>query len=90
MEGRIIKNISNDYVVSVNDTLYNCKARGKFRKDNITPLVGDIVEIDADNSYIIDIKKRNKIIKFLNNDIQTIITTKDVVDISEVHQIKIH
>ena len=58
MEGRIIKNISNDYVVSVNDTLYNCKARGKFRKDNITPLVGDIVEIDADNSYIIDIKKR--------------------------------
>ena len=31
----------------------------------------------------IDIKKRNKIIKYLNNDIQTIITTTDVVDISE-------
>ena len=58
MEGRIIKNISNDYLVSVNDELYNCKARGKFRKDNIIPLVGDIVEIDADNSYILDIKKR--------------------------------
>ena len=31
----------------------------------------------------IDIRKRNKIIKFLNNDIQTIITTTDLVDISE-------
>lgn len=30
----------------------------------------------------IDIKKRNKIIKYLNNDIQTIITTTDTVDIS--------
>ena len=35
MEGRIIKNISNDYVVSVANKLYTCKARGKFRKDNI-------------------------------------------------------
>ena len=31
----------------------------------------------------IDIKKRNKIIKYLNSDIQTIITTTDIVDISE-------
>ena len=58
MEGRIIKNISNDYVVRADEKLYNCKARGKFRKDNITPLVGDIVEIDVDNSYILDIKTR--------------------------------
>jgi len=58
MEGIIIKNISNDYVVKVNDKLYTCKPRGKFRKDNITPLVGDIVNIDIDNNYILDIKKR--------------------------------
>lgn len=31
----------------------------------------------------IDVRKRNKIIKYLNNDIQTIITTTDIVDISE-------
>ncbi len=31
----------------------------------------------------IDIKKRNKIIKFLNNDIQTIITTTDIYNINE-------
>ena len=59
MEGRIIKNISNDYVVKTDDNLYTCKPRGKFRKDNITPLVGDIVEIDIENNYILDIKKRN-------------------------------
>ncbi len=58
MEGRIIKNISNDYVVKIDNELYTCKPRGKFRISNLTPLVGDIVEIDNNNNYIIDIKKR--------------------------------
>lgn len=58
MEGRIIKNISNDYVVKIDDRLYTCKPRGRFRKDNIVPLVGDIVDIDIENNYILDIKKR--------------------------------
>lgn len=58
MEGRIIKNISNDYVVKVDNKLYTCKPRGKFRISNLTPLVGDIVGIDNNNNYIIDIKKR--------------------------------
>ena len=35
MEGRIIKNISNDYVVKVDNKLYTCKPRGKFRISNI-------------------------------------------------------
>jgi ribosome biogenesis GTPase len=58
MEGRIVKNISNDYVVKIDDKLYTCKPRGKFRKDNVIPLVGDIVDIDIENNYILDIKKR--------------------------------
>ena len=58
MEGRIIKNISNDYVVKIDNKLYTCKPRGKFRISNLTPLVGEIVEIDNNNNYIIDIKKR--------------------------------
>ena len=58
MEGIIIKNISNDYVVKIKDKLYTCKPRGKFRKDNIIPLVGDIVDIDVENNYILSIKKR--------------------------------
>lgn len=58
MEGRIVKNISNDYVVKINDDLYTCKPRGKFRKNNIVPLVGDIVDIDIENCYMLDVKKR--------------------------------
>ena len=56
MTGIIIKNISNDYTVNCNGTHYVCKPRGKFRHNSLTPLVGDIVEIDELNNYIINIK----------------------------------
>ena len=51
MEGLIIKNISNDYTVLANNNYYNCKARGRFRKDNIIPLVGDHVVFDEKEKY---------------------------------------
>ena len=58
MEGLIIKNISNDYVVKNKTGIYNCKARGKFRKEKIIPLVGDKVIFDEKDNYILEIKKR--------------------------------
>ena len=58
MQGKIIKIVSNDCTVLSNGKLYTCKPRGKFRKDNLTPLVGDIVEFDEKNNYILDIKER--------------------------------
>lgn len=58
MVGKIIKQISNDYTVKVDSKLYICKARGKFRKLGITPLVGDNVVIDENNNYILDILDR--------------------------------
>lgn len=58
MEGIIIKNISNDYTVCSNNQNYICKPRGKFRNLNITPLVGDIVEFDEENNYLLEIKER--------------------------------
>lgn len=45
LEGIIIKAISGFCYVKVNDKLYECKPRGAFRKSNITPVVGDRVEI---------------------------------------------
>lgn len=57
-QGKIIKQISNDYTVKVNDKLYVCKARGKFRNLGITPLVGDNALIDEDKNYILEIQKR--------------------------------
>lgn len=58
MVGKIIKQISNDYTVKVDNKLYVCKARGKFRNLNITPLVGDNVVIDENNNYILEILDR--------------------------------
>ncbi|MBR1417043.1 MAG: ribosome small subunit-dependent GTPase A [Bacilli bacterium] len=58
MKGKIIKNISNLYSVLVNDEIYDCIPRGKFRNLNITPLVGDEVIIDIENKYILEVLKR--------------------------------
>ena len=44
-EGRIQKALSGFYYVDVDGQLLTCRARGKFRKDGVTPLVGDRVEV---------------------------------------------
>lgn len=47
MQGKIIKGISGFYYVhDPHHGIYECKARGIFRKDNIKPLVGDLVEFE--------------------------------------------
>ena len=43
--GRIVKALSGFYYVATEYGLIECKARGRFRKEGITPLVGDWVEI---------------------------------------------
>ena len=58
MQGRIVKLISNDYTVEADGNLYICKSRGKFRNLHITPLVGDFVEFDEQNHYIMEIRPR--------------------------------
>ena len=46
MQGKIIKGIAGFYYVHiVGSGVYECKAKGIFRKDNQKPLVGDNVEI---------------------------------------------
>ncbi|MBO5073219.1 MAG: ribosome small subunit-dependent GTPase A [Eubacterium sp.] len=46
MKGKIIKGIAGFYYVWCEDEiLYECRARGGFRKEGIKPLVGDNVEI---------------------------------------------
>ena len=47
MIGRITKAISGFYYVTVDDTVFECKARGSFRRQGITPLVGDFAQITA-------------------------------------------
>ena len=64
IEGRIIKGIGGFYYVDTDNGLYECRARGIFRKNKITPLVGDRVSIsvvDEENKkgVVEEIEKRD-------------------------------
>ena len=45
VKGTIIKGIAGFYYVEAGQTIYECKARGKFRNKNIIPVIGDNVLI---------------------------------------------
>ena len=52
MNGIIIKAISGFYYVDSGEKVYECKARGSFRKAGVSPVVGDKVEISlVDNTH---------------------------------------
>ncbi len=70
MNGKILKGIGGFYYVHVSGNgIYECKAKGAFRNQNIKPAVGDDVDIDIiDNEKflgnIVDILPRsNKLIR---------------------------
>lgn len=67
MRGRIYKGIGGFYYVATDiDEIVECKARGKFRKERITPMIGDEVEIEVKNSKgsITDIyERKNSLIR---------------------------
>ncbi|MBP0981241.1 MAG: hypothetical protein J5968_03470 [Oscillospiraceae bacterium] len=46
MTGRIIRQTGGFYYVETERGVIECRARGLFRKEKITPLVGDNVEVD--------------------------------------------
>lgn len=47
LEGIILKGIGGFYYVKNDQTIYECKARGIFKKRKLTPLVGDKVQISV-------------------------------------------
>ncbi len=47
--GMIIKALSGFYYVEADGVIYQCRARGKFRKDDQKPLVGDKCEFSIEN-----------------------------------------
>ena len=68
MQGLIIENRTNLYKIETKEKIYEATARGKFKKDEITPVVGDIVEIqviDEENSKAVieNIEERKVYIK---------------------------
>ena len=64
INGKIIKGIGGFYYVDTEKGIYECRARGIFRKNKITPLVGDRVSIsvvDEENKkgVVEEIEKRD-------------------------------
>lgn len=47
-EGIIVKGIGGFYYVDTGEKIIECRARGKFRKTDITPMVGDRVSVSGD------------------------------------------
>lgn len=61
--GRIIKGVGGLYTVRIGDSVYTMNAKGIFRKDNLTPLPGDVVDCTLpregdDNGVISAIRPR--------------------------------
>ncbi len=58
MRGLIIKSIGGLYSVKTPDSVIECKAKGIFRHKEISPCVGDNVEVDIAEALITDIYER--------------------------------
>lgn len=57
IEGIIIKGIGGFYYVKTENNIIECRARGIFREENLTPLIGDRVEIrinEEDNTGYVE------------------------------------
>ena len=67
LTGIITKGIGGFYYVEVANAIYECKARGIFRKNRITPFVGDRVEIsvneNAENTIDAILDRKNFLIR---------------------------
>lgn len=69
VQGTIVKGIAGFYYVEANQTIYECKARGIFRKKNVVPIIGDHVLIqitdDVEKKGMIEeiLKRRNSLIR---------------------------
>lgn len=85
MQGQIIKIISDLHFVSFNNDVYPCKCRGIFRKEHITPVVGDYVLFNKDKKLIEKILPRKNIFsrpKVSNIDQAFIVTSLKLPDFS--------
>ena len=69
MQGKIIRGIGGFYYVHTHQGVYECRARGIFRKDNFKPLVGDNAEISVldqeakEGSVTAILPRRNSLIR---------------------------
>ncbi|MFQ8957577.1 MAG: hypothetical protein ACLR6O_01325 [Eubacterium sp.] len=85
LNGLIVKGIGGFYYVETADGLYECKARGVFRKKRITPLVGDKVSIsvntNAENTIDDIFERKNSLVRPPLANIDTLFIVSSIVDL---------
>ncbi len=85
MKGQIIKISSDLHFISCEDEVYPCKCRGIFRKEHITPVVGDYVLFSKEKMLVEEILPRKNIFsrpKVSNIDQAFLITSLKLPDFS--------
>ena len=85
MKGQIIKISSDLCFVNYEDGIYPCKCRGIFRKEHITPVVGDYVLFSKEKMLIEEILERKNIFdrpKVSNIDQAFLVTSLKLPDFS--------
>ena len=85
MKGQIIKISSDLHFISCEDKIYPCKCRGIFRKEHITPVVGDYVLFSKEKSLIEEVLPRKNVFerpKVSNIDQAFLITSLKLPDFS--------
>lgn len=66
-KGRIIKLLGGFYYILAEDEIYECRARGLFRNNDIKPVVGDSVRfqvdsLNANKGYILELSDRRSLL----------------------------
>ena len=85
MKGQIVKISSDLHFVNSDNEIYPCKCRGLFRKEHITPVVGDYVLFSKDKKLIEEILPRKNVFqrpKVSNIDQAFLITSLKLPDFS--------
>ena len=66
-EGRIVRQTGGFYYVDCGGEVFSCRARGLFRKEGVTPLVGDLVRMEETEpgcGFVVEIlPRRNNLIR---------------------------
>ncbi|MFU0800806.1 MAG: ribosome small subunit-dependent GTPase A [Xylanivirga thermophila] len=62
--GIIVKGVGGLYFVEIDGQVLECRARGKFRKDGLIPMVGDYAEVSLEDNTIEHIlPRKNQLIR---------------------------
>lgn len=84
IKGKIVKGIGGFYYVDCDNEIIECKARGSFRKQGMTPLVGDDVEIsvfdNSENAIEKILPRKNELIRPPLANLDTLFIVASIVD----------